>query len=197
VTNLVYFSPLLRRYSLEEFWELPDREDHARYDLIAGILFMVPRPEHPHGDIAARMNRALFAFLIKNEINDNVYHPRAPILRRGKDATYLTPDMMYVTQSLRAQMGGYCTSADIVFEFLSEDTSIYDRTTKADTYLALGVRELWLIDPVTMTIEVRQAHNNADIPRWETWIYTQGEHAKSHVLDGWEVSVSDFFNGIV
>lgn len=131
---------------------------------------MVTRPEHPHGDIAARMNRALSAFLIKNEIDDNVYHPPSPILRRGKDATYLTPDMMYVTQSLRAEMADYCTSADIVFEFLSQNTSTYDRTTKADTYLALGVRELWLIDPVTLAVEVRHAHHNADTPTREMCI---------------------------
>jgi len=28
------FSPLLRRYTLEEFWALPDPEDRFHYDLI-------------------------------------------------------------------------------------------------------------------------------------------------------------------
>jgi hypothetical protein len=31
------FSPLFRRYTLEEFWALPERADHARYNLIWGI----------------------------------------------------------------------------------------------------------------------------------------------------------------
>ena len=43
-----------RRYTLEEFWALPEREDHARYDLIEGYLYMVPPPNPPHGDLAAR-----------------------------------------------------------------------------------------------------------------------------------------------
>ena len=43
-----------RRYTLEEFWALPEREDHARYNLIGGYLFMVPPPNPPHGDLAAR-----------------------------------------------------------------------------------------------------------------------------------------------
>ena len=30
----VNFSPLTQRYTLEEFWALPEREDHARYELI-------------------------------------------------------------------------------------------------------------------------------------------------------------------
>lgn len=39
------FSPLMRRYTLEELWALPEREDHAHYNLIAGYLFIVPPPE--------------------------------------------------------------------------------------------------------------------------------------------------------
>ena len=33
--------------------------------------------------------------------------------------------------------------------------AIYDRNTKADTYAALGVRELWLVDPENEIVEVR------------------------------------------
>ena len=49
------------------------------------------------------------------------------------------------------------TSAYIVFECVSENTAIYDHTTKADTYLALGVKELWLIDLDEEIIEIRNA----------------------------------------
>src|SRR6266571_1483878 len=41
-TNVISFSPLLRRYTLEEFWDLPEPEDRAHYELIGGYLFMVP-----------------------------------------------------------------------------------------------------------------------------------------------------------
>src|SRR5512145_792175 len=178
----IRFSPLQRRYTLEEFWALPDREDRAYYDLIGGTLFLNEAPDLPHGDVASRMNRILFQFLIETSIDGAVYHPHTAICRHAEASTYLEPDMMYVSRTLREQMGDKRTSADIVFEYLSRSTSIYDRTTKADTYLALGVRELWLIDPVTVTIEVRHAHHEADMPKWETFIYSQGEQAKSRVL---------------
>ena len=84
-------------------------------------------------------------------------YPHEPIYRRAEGSTYLEPDMMYVSSELRERMGSKRTSADIVFEFLSRSTTVYDRTTKADAYLALGVRELWLVDPLTVTIEVRHA----------------------------------------
>jgi Uma2 family endonuclease len=197
VPTQINFSPLSRRYTLEEFWALPEPEDHARYELIGGYLFMVPRPNPPHGDVGARMNLALVKFILENNVDGQVHHPREPIWRSVDDATYLEPDMMYVSNALRAQMGDKRTSADIVFEYVSRSTSIYDRTTKADTYLALGVRELWLIDPVTVTIAVRHAREEAGVPVWETWLYRSGEHAKSRVLAGWEVSVSELFDGLV
>lgn len=193
----INFSPLQRRYTLEEFWALPEREDHARYNLIGGYLFMVPPPNPPHGDLASRMARALFEFVIINKIEGDVHHPPEPIYRRAEGSTYLEPDMLYVSKQLRQRMGAKRTSADIVFEYLSRSTMVYDRTTKADTYLALGVRELWLVDPITVTIEVRYASKVGETPVWETWRYSRGSRAKSRVLEGWEVSVEDIFTGLI
>lgn len=198
VPTQINFSPLLRRYTLEEFWALPEREDRVRYDLIGGYLFMVPPPNPPHGDIGARLNIALVKFLVSNYIDGEVHHPREAIwLRDEEGSTYLEPDMMYVSKALKKRLGQKRTTAEIVFEYLSESTNVYDRTTKADTYLALGVRELWLVDPATTTIEVRHANHKEDAPAWETTIYRKRHKAKSRVLDGWEVSVTELFDGLV
>ena len=196
-SDQVNFSPLHRRYTLEEFWALPEREDRARYNLIGGYLFMVPPPNPPHGYLDGRLNKSLVSFVIKNNIDGFVHHPPEPIYIRAEGSTYLEPDMMYVSDALRERMGSKRTSADIVFEYLSRSTTVYDRTTKADTYLALGVRELWLIDPVTETIEVRHPKERSDTLVWEIYIYSRGEHAKSRVLEGWEVSVDEIFQDVV
>lgn len=192
----INFSPLSRRYTLEEFWALPEREDHAHYNLIGGYLFMVPPPNPPHGDLGARILRALMEFVLTNKVDGQVHYPPEAIWLDEEGPTYLEPDLMYVSNALRAQFVEKRTSADIVFEYLSRSTTVYDRTTKADTYLALGVRELWLVDPVRVTIEVRHAHQQAPLPVWETCGYRRGQHAKSRVLEGWEVSVEKIFEGL-
>lgn len=191
------FSPLLRRYSLEEFWALPQPEDRSHYDLIGGFLFMVPPPNPPHGSLDARLNKLLMQFLLDNRIEGEVHHPKEPIYQYRGGGTYVEPDMMYISDELRASMGDKRTSADIVFEYLSRSTSTYDRTTKADTYLALGVRELWLVDPVSVTIEVRHATARGNRPAWETLRYSSGDRAASRVLEGWKVSVDEMFEGLV
>ena len=189
----VNFSPLTRRYTLEEFWALPEREDRAHYELIGGYLFMVPPPNPPHGYVASHMNRFLMRFLDANKIEGDVHFPREPIYVRAEGSTYLEPDMMYVSRELREKMGTKRTSADIVFEFMSRRTNIYDRTTKADTYLALGVRELWLVDPENDVVEVRHAGKIGEILVWNVLSYSGDQSAKSRVLEGFEVSVSDLF----
>jgi len=193
-TNAIAFSPLLRRYTLEEFWALPEPEDRAHYELIKGYLFMVPPPDPPHGDFDARLVRSLATFLGGLDWPGSIYHPREAVYL---DDTYLEPDMMYVSNELRAKMGNRRTSADIVFEYLSKTSRVYDQTTKAHTYLALGVRELWLVDSEARTIEVRHRILKENFPAWETVRYGKGDWAESRVLSGWRVSVDELFAGLV
>ena len=193
----VNFSPLTRRYTLEEFWALPEPEGRAHYELIGGYLFMVPPPNPPHGSVDSRMNRSLMEFLITNNIEGDVHHPKEPIWLRAEGSTYLEPDMMYVSKELSQKMGDKRTSADIVFEYLSRSTKVYDQTIKADTYLALGVRELWLVDPWNKIIEVRYASKKGEILVWKAIKFSHGHHAKSRVLEGFQVSVDKLFEGMM
>ncbi len=191
-TNIA-FSPLLKRYTLEEFWKLPEPDDRSHYELIEGVLYKVPPPNKPHGKIIANLNRLLLGFLIKTEMTGNVYHPRESIYFDDIWGTYFEPDMMYVSDELEEKMGDRRTSADIVFERLSESTGVYDRTTKADTYLALGVKELWLIDSDAETVEIRNADAQDGILFWQKRLYTKGEAAESKVLEKWQIAVSEVF----
>ncbi|HET9711805.1 MAG TPA: Uma2 family endonuclease [Pyrinomonadaceae bacterium] len=188
---------LSRRYTLEEFWALPEREDHATYELIGGFLYIVPPPNPPHGDLASDLARALFKFLDVNNVDGKVYFPQEPIYRHAEGSTYVEPDLMYVSKALRERMGSKRISADIVFEVISRGTSLYNYTTKADAYLTLDVRELWLVDPFALTLQVHHRVEADKTPLWEIIKYSTGEHAKSRVLAGWEVPVDEVFKDLV
>lgn len=190
-TPPVIFSPLLRRYTLEEFWALPEPDDRSHYDLIGGQVFMVPPPDAPHGSIDSRLNRSLAKFLDDHNLGGELLHPREGIYKDPSVATYLEPDMMYVSDDLLQRSAKRRTSADIVFEYSSTSTANYDHTTKADTYLALGIRELWLIDSDSRFIEVRHSRIKENQPVWDIRRYESGEWAESEVLKGWRVSVDD------
>jgi hypothetical protein len=54
-----------------------------------------------------------------------------------------------------------------------------------------------LIDPETVTIEVRHAIAGPAGPVWEVRRYARGEWAGSRVLPGCRVSVDELFAGLV
>ncbi len=148
-------SPLVKTYTLEEFWQLPDPPDRSKLELIAGVLFMTPPPEYTHDNVATRLADILFAHLRAIGDKGRLYFPRAAI--RTSARTYLEPDLFYVSAELAARLDPeHRDTADLVIEVISPGSAIYDRNTKADTYGALGVRELWLIDETARTVEVRR-----------------------------------------
>lgn len=147
-------SPLIQQYTLEEFWELENPPDGGHYELIAGVLYMVPPPEGPHTTAVSRLNRLFTAYLVAHPELGELFVPRAAIWTSAR--TYLEPDLMFVSAELLKTMDpGHLTTADLVVEVISPSTAVYDRTTKADTYAALGVGELWLINTKQQTIEQR------------------------------------------
>ena len=116
---------------------------------------MTPPPEQTHDRIIARLNRLLTAHLISSGDTGRLFVPRAAIWTDPH--TYIEPDLFYVSADLEARLDpARRTTADLVIEVLSPGSAIYDRNTKADTYGALGVRELWLVDETAETVEVRQ-----------------------------------------
>ena len=147
-------SPLVKTYTLEEFWALPEPPDHSKVELIAGVLYMTPPPDYTHNNAVSRLIRLLSDYLTKSSDKGTLFVPRAAIWT-GKN-TYLEPDLFYVSAETKEELDPrHFTTADLVIEVISPGSAIYDRNTKADTYAALGVKELWLVDEAFKMIEVR------------------------------------------
>ena len=183
-------SPLVKTYTLEEFWQLPDPPDRSKLELIAGVLYMTPPPEYTHDDVVSRLSHILSLHIAAVGDKGRLYYPRAAIWTSRR--TYLEPDLFYVSAKLEARLDRKRRdTADLVVEVISPGSAIYDRNTKADTYGALGVRELWLIDESEQTVEVRrQTGDGFD----EGQTYAPGETVSSGVFPTLRLSVEQLFN---
>ena len=182
-------SPLIRQYTLEEFWALEDPPGGGHYELIAGVLYMVPPPEGPHTTAVSRLIRSFSAYLVAHPELGELFVPRAAIWTSAR--TYLEPDLMFVsTERLKTTDPGHLATADLVVEVISPSTAVYDRTTKADTYAALGVGELWLIDTKQQTVEQRILGTE----EWNTaGIYTIEDTVQAVHLPGFTCAVRAIF----
>jgi Uma2 family endonuclease len=181
-------SPLVKTYTLEEFWELPEPPDHSKIELIAGVLYMTPPPEKPHGKVASRLNRLLSDYFTKTGEKGTIYVPRVGISITPN--TWLEPDLSYISAETEARMTTrYFTTADLVVEVISPGSAIYDRNTKADTYAALGVKELWLVDEFEGLIEVRVLKGDS----YESHVFEREERLSSTVLPGFSFIIGEVF----
>ena len=180
---MITTSPLVKTYTLQEFWDLPEPADHSKLELIKGVLYMTPPPDYPHNQAFADLIEQLISAVKQCGYSGQVFAPRAAIW--VDDDTYLEPDLMYISDELKGQMDPrHWTRADIVVEILSPSTKVYDRRTKSDTYRAMGVRELWLVDSDTKQVEVRSFEVD------KTATFKPGDMVRSEVLPRIEIPVT-------
>ncbi|MDQ3917076.1 MAG: Uma2 family endonuclease, partial [Acidobacteriota bacterium] len=182
-------SPLVKTYTLEEFWQLPDPPDRSKLELIAGVLYISPPPGYTHDYVVKRLIRLLPLHLAEIGDKGGLYAPRAAIWT--SERTYLEPDLFYVSAELEARLDPERrTTADLVIEVISPGSAIYDRNTKAETYGALGVGELWLVDETAQTVEVRrQTGEGFDDGK----MFSRGEQIESTVFPALKLSVEQLF----
>src|SRR5688572_1246398 len=183
-------SPLVRRYDIEEFWALEPPPEGGKWELIAGVLCMVPPPSVRHACVVSQLNRFLVQFTLASSQVARVFVPSAAVWTR-RPATWLEPDLFMVSgeRVVAAAEAGFA-SAELVVEVASPSTTLYDRTTKADTYAAVGVRELWLVDSESRTLECRVLEGRTWRPAER---FTEGDVVESEAFPGLRLRVGDVF----
>src|SRR2546429_2057994 len=136
-------SPLVRRYTLEEFWELEAPPEGGHHELIAGVLYVVPPPTGPHNIAISNLTGIFIRYLDAHPGAGRLFVPRAAVWRPDWQ-TWLEPDLFLVTaERLRTTDAGRLDTADLVGEALSARYSTYDRTAEAGTEAALRGRGRW------------------------------------------------------
>jgi Uma2 family endonuclease len=182
-------SPLVKTYTLEEFWQLPDPPDRSKVELIAGVLYLTPPAEYTHDNVVSGLIRLLTLELARLGNKGSLYVPRAAIWFSKN--THLEPDLFYLSAETETRLNPeHRTTADLVIEVISPGSAIYDRNTKADTYAALGVKELWLVDEIGESIEVRILRGDR---YGDGQVFARGAQLTSIVIQGLMIAVTDVF----
>lgn len=125
-------------------------QDAPWEELIDGnVVLMSPRPTLNHNRVA---------FNIAYLFEDYLKGKRCTVYADGSDL-YLSeqdrfvPDVMVVCDPDKLKTKGVFGAPDLVVEVLSPSSAIRDRGKKKDAYEKYGVREYWIVDPVSKTIE--------------------------------------------
>jgi Uma2 family endonuclease len=140
------------RYTIADLERFPN--DGNRYELLDGVLIVTPAPSNAHQVIVSRIQlRLTQAVMVSGEAQ--VVGPGAITV---PPRTQLEPDIL--VYPARYPIDSKWEDIDehwLAVEVLSRSSRVYDREIKRDAYIALGVREVWLVDRWSKLVEVARA----------------------------------------
>jgi Uma2 family endonuclease len=181
------------RLSAEEFRMLEFEDESCFYELLHGEIVKRSAPSLAHQRIAKNIFRAMDVFVEKQVLGEMFFAPADVAL---DDENVLQPDVFFVAaESKERTSGDYVQGApDLVIEVVSVGTVKRDRGDKMKLYERCGVREYWLVDARTRSVEVYVNAGN-DFNLQEVYAETQ-DLVSSLALQGFEMPLQAVFEGI-
>jgi len=137
---------LKTRLDYDDYCAIPP--DGKRYELLDGQVQVTPAPSPLHQRLVLRLARALQDHF---EEPAEVFVSPIDVILTPHDV--VQPDLVVVTDPSQVSTRGIEGAPLLVIEVLSPATTVYDRTTKAQRYAALGIPHYWLVDPETRSIQ--------------------------------------------
>ncbi|HEY3109388.1 MAG TPA: Uma2 family endonuclease [Chloroflexota bacterium] len=164
-------------------------EDGWRYELRAGELLQMVPPGYQHGRFSSRLNVALGAYVLAQDLGDVVIEVGFR-LSRDPD-TVRAPDIAFVSRA-RIPAGelpiAYWEGApDLAVEMISPSESAEDIREKIDEYIRAGARLVWILFPRLRSAEVWRADGS--------WLKVGPEAALSgeDVVPGFSIPLAQIF----
>jgi len=178
------------KLTYEDYRNAPESE-RERYELFEGELVMVPSPSFKHQLILGNLVDLLRKFVSENDLGMVLFAPLDVIL---SDDTVLQPDMLFIGKEQADIIAeeGIRGTPDLVIEILSEATAKRDRTYKRALYARHGVKEYWLVDPDTKTVEVLELHEQG-FSRVARYACKEKAPLKSPLLAGLSIDLGEVF----
>jgi Uma2 family endonuclease len=137
------------RTGLEVFEMLPQG---TLAELINDTIFMSPSPNFEHQQIIIKLILNVGSFTEKNDLGLFLTAPMDVYL---DNKNVVQPDILFISKNGQAFIGdnGKVNGApDLIIEVLSSGNKKHDTDTKKSMYEKFGVREYFIVDPVTKEV---------------------------------------------
>lgn len=167
-------------------------------ELIDGAVLAMNTPSTDHQLICGEMFRQLANYLEgkKCQVISAPYAVR--LFEKDGDCpedvdTVVQPDLSVVCDRGKLDKTGCKGAPDMVVEVLSPSTQRHDRLVKLNLYQRAGVREYWIVDPDSQTVQVMLQDSSGSFQLHE--VYDRAGIAKVDVLDGCFIELGKVFAG--
>jgi Uma2 family endonuclease len=175
------------RLTLEEY--LSGEETNRPMELDFGVVREPAAPSWGHQLVVGRVFVRLDAHVSRHKLGRVVQSPIDVILDRER-ALVVQPDLVFIAADrLHICKDRVWGPPDLAIEILSTGTARHDSTVKLSWFQRYGVRECWLIDPVSCEVNVVCLSESLRLSR----PYKEDELVESNVFPGLRLRVGDLF----
>ena len=171
-------------------------DEDIRYELYDGLPMAMASPTDVHQEISGELHWQLENYLRGKPCR--VYYSPLDVRLFERDGdrpedvyTVVQPDLMVVCDRGKVDRHGVHGAPDLVIEILSESTRRLDRLIKFDLYQRAGVREYWIVDPVSKSVQVFVLEDG----RYSAKDFGSAEEkVRVNVLEDCEIDLSQVFS---
>jgi len=135
-------------------------DDGIRYELIDGSVYMMsPAPSRTHQEIIGELYIQTRQFLKGKQCKVFLLPFDVRLNANENDDIVVQPDLVIVCDKSKLDEAGCVGAPDMVIEVLSPSSTRMDRLVKFQKYLKYGVREYWIVDPDSKTVQAHVLDN--------------------------------------
>jgi Uma2 family endonuclease len=165
-------------YTTDDLRRFP--RDGQRYELLNGFLLVTPAPGTAHQVVLSRLMAVLLGYLPEGAPARVTSPGEIEIVPK----LLLDPDILIWPSSYRP--GTLWTAISgwwLAVEVSGRASRVYDRDFKRDAYLALGVREVWLVDLHDRRVLVSSRDAPKDVPHQDELLWHPPEMPTPLTID--------------
>lgn len=167
-----------RIYTEEDYYNLPE---NVRAELIDGQLYYMAAPSRVHQEILGFLFNTIFNYINSQKGPCKVYPaPFAVKLFEDDNKTVVEPDISVICDPDKLTDQGCTGAPDWIIEIVSPSNSSHDYIRKLNLYADAGVKEYWIVDPLSKKIFVYHLEQE----NFKAGSYTLQDKIKVDIYDG-------------
>lgn len=143
--------PKKQIFTINDIYSLPDGK---RAELIDGQIYDMAPPNTIHQKISWKLHVAIGNYISSKNGNCDVYAAPFAVFLNSDDRNYVEPDISIICDKNKIDETGCKGAPDWVIEIVSPSTQQMDYGIKLFKYRTAGVREYWIINPKTRTVNL-------------------------------------------
>ena len=139
-------------YTEAEYYHLPE---DVRAELIEGnLIYNQAAPSRIHQTILSELHTVINNYIKSKHGSCRVYPAPFAVKLREDRKTIVEPDISVICDRNKLTDRGCTGAPDWIIEIVSPSNTSHDYITKLSLYSVSGVREYWIVDPLTTRIHV-------------------------------------------